>query len=634
MAVTTPRGLRVNYPIIFLSGLVLLITGILVFLLIVKNIYGSYEIKEILPTKENLQAYSSENKSVKAAILYSSYTENMLPSGSTWLKDNVDTWKKFVKNYKMPYDVISDQAIELGEHFGYKVIILPGSKSLSDKEVMQLRKFLENGGSIFVTGGPATFSDEGKWRGWDFFTEVFGIKFNREIKPEEFYKVHTLRGNLPLTAGIPTGYALKIATWDRPIYAEVLEPRTTQVSFWYDFRKEAGLVREEIEKSAGIAFGTYGKGRFVWYGFEINSVVGIQKDYINFEKLFTNSLNWLTYQPTALVKDWPAPYEAAMIILPTVSSSAGNIANLNGVINFNQTPTTFFVDVESGMRYPGLIKSLAKKGDIGAIVDIGFLEFPEDTINKLFSKEVQTSSLAFAKDTLSKISGKEVKAFSPLNGYYDDNTLQAMVSNDFDVLVTDSLTDRSVPEIRIRNNKPILIITKTARDDLEIVRNYGLTNTEYQLYTYEEDVDRILFEGGLYVLKVHSEYQLQPQYVSVIRDIIRYAKNKKMWVTSIGELKNWWSRRGGIEVRYEARSQRRISVEFTNPSENRTEELVVQINLNKKVKNLEVSSDIINTKIPRFELKNNGQTIYFYIDRMEPNESRSVLVDFENVGSS
>jgi hypothetical protein len=612
----------------------LLITGILVFLLIVKNIYGSYEIKEILPTKENLLAYSSENKSIKAAILYSNYTENMLPSGSTWLKDNVDTWKKFIKNYKMPFDVISDQAIELGEHFGYKVIILPGSKSLSDKEVMQIRKYLENGGSLFVTGGPATFSDEGKWRGWDFFTEVFGIKFNREIKPEEFYKVHTLRGNLPLTAGIPTGYALKIATWDRPIYAEVLEPRTTQVSFWYDFRKEAGLVREEIEKSAGIAFGTYGKGRFVWYGFEINSVVGIQKDYIYFEKLFTNSLNWLTYQPTALVKDWPAPYEAAMIILPTVSSNAGNIANLNRIINFNQTPTTFFVDVESGMRYPGLIKSLSKKGDIGAVVDIGFLEFPEDTVNKLFSKEVQTSSLAFAKDTLSKISGKEVKALTPLNGYYDDNTLQAMTANNYDILVTDSLTDRSVPEIRIRNNKPIMIITKTARDDLEIVRNYGLKNTEYQLYTYEEDVDRILFEGGLYVLKVHTEYQLQPQYVSVIQDIIRYAKNKKMWVTSISELKNWWSRRGGIEVRYEERSQRRISVEFTNPSNYITEDIVVQINLNKKVKNVKVSSDIINTKIPRFELSDDNQTIYFFIDRMEPNESRSVLVDFENVSSS
>ncbi len=631
MAVKDFKGLRVNYLIIFLSGLVLLITGILVFLLIVRNIYGSYEIKEILPTKQNLQLLSSEEKSGRAAILYSRYTENMLPSGSTWLKDNVDTWKKFVKGARMDFDIITDQSIELGQHLGYKVVILPGSKSLSDRQIVQLKKYLENGGSLFVSGGPATFSDEGKWRGWEFFTEVFGMKFNREIKPEEFYKIHTLRGNLPITAGIPTGYALKIATWDRPIYAEVLEPRTTQVSFWYDFRKEAGLVREEISKSAGIAYGNYGKGRFVWYGFELNSILGVQKDYIFFEKLFNNSLNWLTYQPTAFIKDWPAPYEGAFLFIPTLRENIGNVYNVNNLISPNQFPATFFLDTEVGIKNPGMVKSLAGKGDVGAIIDIGFIESPEDTINKLFEKETQFSNVGFAKDTLSKIAGREVRAIMPLNGYYDDNTLQAMAAKNIDFLLTDSLTDRSVPEIRIRNNKSIMIITKTARDDIEIVKNYGLTNPDFQLYTYEEDIDRILFEGGLYVFKVHSEYQLQPQYASVIRDVLRYAKSKNMWITSLNQLKDWWNRRQGVEVRYDTRSKRRVAIEFTNPSDNVTQELVVQVNLNKKVRNVNVSSDIINTKIPRYELKNEGQTIYFYIDKMNPHETRSLLVDFDNI---
>ncbi|MBS3944288.1 MAG: hypothetical protein KGZ42_02220 [Melioribacter sp.] len=631
MAVKDFKGLRVNYLIIFLSGLVLLITGILVFLLIVRNIYGSYEIKEILPTKQNLQLLSSEEKSGRAAILYSRYTENMLPSGSTWLKDNVDTWKKFVKGARMDFDIITDQSIELGQHLGYKVVILPGSKSLSDRQIVQLKKYLENGGSLFVSGGPATFSDEGKWRGWEFFTEVFGMKFNREIKPEEFYKVHTLRGNLPITAEIPTGYALKIATWDRPIYAEVLEPRTTQVSFWYDFRKEAGLVREEISKSAGIAYGNYGKGRFVWYGFELNSVLGVQKDYIFFEKLFNNSLNWLTYQPTAFIKDWPAPYDGAFLFIPTLRENIGNVYNVNNLISPNQFPATFFLDTEVGIKNPGIVKSLAGKGDIGAIIDIGFIESPEDTINKLFEKETQFSNVGFAKDTLSKIAGREVRAIMPLNGYYDDNTLQAMASKNIEFLLTDSLTGRSVPETRIRNNKLIMIITKTARDDIEIVKNYGLTNTDFQLYTYEEDIDRILFEGGLYVFKVHSEYQLQPQYSSVIRDVLRYAKSKNMWITSLNQLKDWWNRRQGVEVRYDTRSKRRVAIEFTNPSDNVTTELVVQVNLNKKVRNVNVSSDIINTKVPRYELKNEGQTIYFYIDKMNPHETRSLLVDFDNI---
>ncbi len=630
MAVKEAKGLKVNYLIIFLSGLVLLISALLVFLLIVKNIYGNYELREILPTKENLKFLSSEKKG-KAGILYSKYTENMLNPGSTWLKDNVDTWKQKIKDAKLDYDVITDQTIELGEHFEYKLIVLPGSKSLSDKEIMQLKRYVENGGSIFVTGGPATYSDEGKWRGWDFFKEVFGMNFNHEIKPEEYYKVHTLRGNLPITAQIPTGYALKVATWDRPIYAEVVEPRTTQVSFWYDFRREAGLVREEIQKSAGISYGTYGKGRFVWYGFEINSVIGVQKDYIFFERLFNNSVNWLIYQPTAFVKDWPAQYDAALVLIPTIKDQPGNIYNLTNILNTTKTPVTYFIDPTVAIQNPGFVKSLTKKGELGAIIDLGFIESPQDTVNKLFSKEVQFSTFKFVTDTLSKISGKSVKAIMPLNGYYDDNTLQAMASQNYEFLVTDSLTDRSVPEIRVRNNKPIMIITKTARDDYEVVRNYGLVNTNFQRYTYEEDVDRVLFEGGLYVFKIHTDYQLQPQYSSVISDIFKYAANKKMWITSLKELQTWWMRRQGVEVRYETRSKRRIAVEFTNPRNEKIDELVIQVNLNKKVKNVEVSSDIINTKIPKYKLANEGQTIYFYLEKMEAHESRSLLVDFDNI---
>lgn len=632
MAVKTLKGLRVNYLIIFLSGLVLLITAILVFLLIVKNIYGNYEIKEILPTKNNIKLSSTDKKG-KAAILYSQYTENMLPAGSTWLRDNVDTWKRFIKNAKMDYDIISDQTIELGQHYEYKLLILPGAKALSDKELVQIKRYVENGGSVFVTGGPATYSDEAKWRGWDFFTELFGMKFNKEIKPEETYKVHTLRGNLPLTAGIPTGYALKIATWDRPIYAEVLEPRTTQVSFWYDFRKEAGLVREEIQKSAGIAYGSYGKGRFVWYGFELNSVIGVQRDYIYFEKLFNNSVNWLIYQPTAFVKDWPQQYDAAMLFIPTISEQPENISNVNSILNYNNVPFTFFVNADVARKNPGLVRSLAAKGDLGAIVDIGFLESPEDTVNKLYSKDAQLASLKYAADTLKKITGRSINAFMPLNGYYDDITMQAMTSLGYEFLLTDSLTDRSVPEIKFRNNKPIMVITKTARDDYEVVRNYGLVNTDFQRYTYEEDVDRILFEGGLYVFKVHTQYQLLPQYASVISDILHYAESKKVWITSLKELQTWWTHKDGVEVRYETRSKRRIAVELNNPKDERAENVVVQINFNKKVKDVEVSSDIINTKIPNYKLSDDNQTLYFYLERMQPHETRSLLVDFENVGS-
>ena len=633
MAVKSSKGLKVNYLIIFLSGLVLLTTGILVFLLVVKNVYGNYEIEEILPSKENITLLTGD-PAKKIGILYSDYTQNMMPEGSTWLSDNVDTWEHFINSLHYQYDIISDQEIEQGEHYKYKLLILPGSKSMSDKELVQLKKYLENGGSIFCTGGPSTYSDEGKWRGWEFFTEAFGMKFNKEIKPEEFYKVHTLRGNLPLTAGIPTGYTLKIATWDRPIYAEILEPRTTQVSFWFDFRREAGLVREAIQKSAGIAYGTYGRGRFVWYGFEINSVIGEQEDYIYFEKLFTNSINWLTYGPTAFVKDWPEKYNAAMIFIPTVSENVYNLTNANGLLSTQKYPATFFVDPLVAKANSGLIKSASSYGQIGTIVDIGYLENAQDTVNKLYDADVQLENLRSARDTIVKYIGKDVKSVMPLNGFYNESTLQAMSKLGYEFLITDSLTDRSVPKVVIRNNNQMLVITKTARDDIEVVGKYGLTNTDFQRYTYEEDVDRLLFEGGLLVFKAHTRYQLQQQYINVIKDIINYARNNKVWLTSLPELQQWWLKRHGVEIIYETRSKRRIVVEINNPTEEKSEEITVQVNLNKPVKNIEISSEIIGTTLPRYEFDEDTNILYLYLDELEANESRSYLVDFENIGDS
>lgn len=627
----TKRGLAVNYLIIFLSGLVLLAAAILIFMLVVKNVYGNYEVSEILPSKENLSVLTWD-KEKKAAILYSEYTENMLPEGSTWISDNIDTWETFIKAAKMNYDIISDQVIELGEHYDYPLIILPASKSMSDKELVQIKKYLEQGGSIFVTSGIGTYSDEAKWRGWEFFTEVFGMNFTMEIHPKDFKrKIHTLRGNLPLTAGIPTGFTLKIATWDRPIYAEVLEPRTTQASFWYDYTREAGLVMEEIRKSAGIAYGTYGKGRFVWFGFELNSVLGEQEDYINFEKLFKNSINWLTYKPTAYIKDWPAPYDAAMIFVPTIDEQPGNISNILPIVNRYKLPTSVFVRPRTAINNPSLMKSLSGKVDLGAIVDIGFLESPFDTLNSLYDPELQFANMGVAKDTIEAISGSTVRGLMPEYGYYDDNTMVGMAKYKYDYLVTDSLTDRSVPKIVYRNDKPILVFTKTARDDYQILHKLGLNEKEFQIYTYEEDINRLLFEGGLYVLKLHTQYQLQPQNVDILNDIIKYAKDNNVWLASVDDILTWWKRRGNIEVRYEWRSKRRISVEVTNPSDNIVEEFVVEVNINKPVKNIKVSSEIINTEIPKYEFDQSTNSLYMYVKDLEPNETRIFLIDFENI---
>ncbi len=621
-------GMRVNLFVISIGGAALFVAGLMFYLLIIKGVFGEVKVSEMVPSKKNIE--DAINQKTEVAILYSKYTENLLEEGSTWLSDNISTWEKFLKSHKIPYNIIGDHEVELGEERRYKIVVMPGSRVLSDKEVAELKRYIKDGGSLFSTGGPATFSPDGKWAGWRFFNEVFGLKFSKEIDSEGgTTKIHTIRGNLPITTGVPTGYTLDIATWDRPIYAEVLEPRTIQASYWYDFRREHGLVIENIQKSAGSAFGQYGSGRFVWYGFELNSVIGNQQDYIFFDRFFSSSMDWLLHNPTVELVDWPPPYHSAAVMVPIISKEPDNLKNFSGLFGTSDASTVFADALRLNEDKNSLIKYSGGM-NIGLILDIGYIESFEDTTNSLYTIEEQDDILRNAQLEADSLLGINVKKLMPSNGYFDKNTLAAMAKNGFNLLFTDSLTDRIIPKTEIFNGKKIFIVGNTARDDYRVIREWGLKELNFQEYTYDEDVDRIDFTGGLYVLKVHTDEQLKPENVGVLKHVIDYLRKKNVWFTTLDELQQWWFKKGAVELNYTSRGKRRISIEVSNPSDETVYDFMVKIYLNKSVSNLQVSSDIINTKIPEYTFNEATQSVYLTFNKLEAGDTRSLLLDFEN----
>lgn len=628
MAVAKNKGIKVNQFLIFVFGSMFVLASVLIFLYILRGVYGRFDVNEMLPNGGTLTSLFT-NKGSKIAILYSKYTENLLPEGSTWVVDNISTWKKFLDNNKFGYDVISDRDIEDGKTSQYELIILPGSKSLSDQEIVQIKKYLEKGGSVYATSGTASFSNDGKWRGWQFFSEVFGCKFTKEIDRNEATKIHTLRGNLPITANIPTGYPLKVATWDRPFSVEVMDPRTIQASFWYNYRLEAGLEREEVQKSAGIVYGSYGAGRFVWMGFEINSVVGVQEDYVYFDRLFKNSIDWLTHKPIVYAKDWPEGYDAAVIIAPNLTEQIPNISNLLPILKSEGVRASFFIDPANAEKYPGLTKNLIYYGDVSAITDIGYLESINDTLNKLNDFSVQSGKIRNAKQRIEAIIGKKVRGMTPYYGLFDQNSIHALIGEGYNFIMTDSLTDRSVPNTIVKADKAVISITKTARDDYEVIRNFGLKEPEFQLYTYEEDLDRVLFEGGLYVFKLHTEYQCRPENVYVVRDLIKLLKQKNYWIATAAEIHDWWMRKNALQLKVEPRGDSRVVVTVSNPGDKLLRQVELNVDMNSDARKISISSEIIGTKIPSYKYNPSSRIITLLVNNLEPKESRIFYIDYD-----
>lgn len=627
MAIRIKKESRVNQILILLSGVVFLFGAILIYLFILKGVYGGFNIAELLPNSEALKNFLYGGKPT-VGILYSKYTENMLPEGSTWLNDNIASWKKFLSNSGYRYDIIADSTIELGQGKNYKMIILPGSKALSDKEIIELKKYVSTGGSLFATSGTASYSDDGKWRGWDFFSEVFGLKFSKGITKDDFTKVHTLRGGLPITANIPAGYPLKVATWDQPISVEVLDPRTTQASFWFNYKMQEGLTRDEIKKNAGIVYGTYGSGRFVWMGFEINSVIGVQEDYIFFDRLFNNCADWLTYKPVIYVRDWPSNYSAAAIIMPNVSKDAQNVNNLLPILRGEKVPATFFIDPSIVKTNPGLIRTVSNYGEVASLTDVGYVSSVTDTMNKLNDFYTQYNTYAGSKNTLEALTGSKIVGNAPYFGIYDQNSVKALISAKYKYVFTDSLIERSVPKTLIRGDSLLVSMTKTGRDDYEVIRDFGLTDPDFQFYTYQEDLDRILFEGGLYTMKMHTEFQCKPENIDVVRKVIDDLKRKGFWITTAKEIENWWARRNYVEVKVNKRGDTRIALTISNPGKLPISSLVLQLDVSEPASNITMSSEIIGTKLARYEYDKTNRVIYIYINDLNSGESRTYYFDY------
>ena len=135
---------------------------------------------------------------------------------------------------------------------------------------------------------------------------------------------------------------------------------------------------------------------------------------------------------------------------------------------------------------------------------------------------------------------------------------------------------RAVPATIIKGERSLVAFPKTARSDDEVIRQFGLRDTALQLFTYREDVDRVLFQGGLYMLQVHPDLQGRPEYAPVLTQLARYMRARNIWTATGVEIARWWLAKSALEVNVHPRSKRRLSVVVSNPSGVSIEQAVIQ----------------------------------------------------------
>jgi hypothetical protein len=361
----------------------------------------------------------------------------------------------------------------------------------------------------------------------------------------------------------------------------------------------------------------------------LNSVIGDQKDYIYFDILCRRSINWLTRTPTVQVRDWPAPYAAAATLLVSCEGKFDDVQALGTVMRSERIPLTFFVSPGSDRSFWPPSSLLRSPTHAGMLVDT-------DQDSTTFADNIRgtrtgtpVANAIFARDVPAQSTRSPFVGALPVSGRYNETSIQGLLAAGFEYVAGDSMTDRAVPETIIRGDQTLVAFAKTARGDEEVVRRFGLRDTNFQLYTYKEDIDRVLFLGGVYMLLLHSDLQCRPEYVNVIGDLARYLRSKNVLVSSPEELARWWVTKNALEVSCKVRSKRRLAIMISNPSSMAIANAVVQVNINKRVSDVKITSDIIGTTIPPFQFLPAMQEVDITIPFLTGGASLALYLDYE-----
>lgn len=82
----------------------------------------------------------------------------------------------------MPFEMVNDKLLDAEHLKPFKLLVLPNIAALSNAQCDQLRKFVEEGGSIVATFETSLYDEEGNPRSNFGLTDLFGVSFDNGIE--------------------------------------------------------------------------------------------------------------------------------------------------------------------------------------------------------------------------------------------------------------------------------------------------------------------------------------------------------------------------------------------------------------------------------------------------------------------
>ncbi|MFT5142708.1 MAG: hypothetical protein ACI80V_000517 [Rhodothermales bacterium] len=464
------------------------------------------------------------------------------------------------------------------------------------------------------------------WIGGDPTAEIPYPRSNAGIRR------FTLRGNTPLTANVPSGYRVKIQVYNPGVKVRVTAPERTQAAgFWYDFATDDLVSSDAVENTSGMVYGSYGKGRFIYLGFQRNAMgVGPddREDWLQLADVFANMMNYLRRKPVIWVHDWPYPYSAAGMMTGVANTNVEGLEPVVGMLEGENFPGTFFVAPDNARGMDNLMSRMYDLGDVGVYDS---LRTRSDG-----STARQTPRLRSLREALEgMVGGRPIKGYrSSERGMLSGETMGGLVDADtFTYFMPDSIGRRTTPKLMGEPFESLTRIGVTARGDKDILGGDATISLDLASSLIQDGIRRAEYEGGLFNLVYSST--LLGQNVGVLRGVARSLKAGNFWNASGDEIAHWWRLHQGLNADVEQRGPSRIFVRVSNDNGNVARNASISISLGRPVESVNIRPELINIfkvfgegeDIPTYELREGGTVLVMPIKELKPQQYRIFHID-------
>ena len=476
----------------------------------------------------------------------------------------IDSWRSALRAAGADARVVTPAAARSDRTA--RVLVVPSSPCLTVESREAIDAVAARGGGVIMTALSGVYDAGCRPIGYGLIVASTGASRADTLESRSMTYL-TLPAGSPMTIDIPPGSRIDLNPG-----RQVALRLATRDAFYSDYALQPEPAGGAPLLDGAITHGSLGKGRLVYWGFELRDVVRLPWDRALAELLVRNSVAWAASQPMASIEPWPKGRSAAATIAQDVEAGFPNAAHALDSLRAIGVRSTFFLTSNIARQYSGLSHDLANSGEVGSHTENHRL------LGGLRERE-QQERLATTQHDLTDLLGLPVNGLRPPQEQFDAATMKAWLAAGGRYLFGANDSRSASPELLPIGKDTLVLIGRVGSDDFAAVaaaRGDVAGTANVMLAEYA----RLRAFGGLYALSYHSQLlaarDLVPALARTARTIA--SDSNVVWLATTGEIAEWWRGRAQLDARVTQRGDG-FDVTVRNRGERLVGNAVVRVDL-------------------------------------------------------